>query len=52
MEMTSKQGNETKHTAKGRAKQTDMIMQREQKQQQAQSASLSHNSCRANLDGD
>ncbi|MEK1829165.1 hypothetical protein AAAC51_08595 [Priestia megaterium] len=35
MDMTSKQGNETKHTAKGRAKQTDMTIQKEQKQHQA-----------------
>ncbi len=52
MNMTLNQGNKTKHIAKGRMKQTDMTMQREQKQHQAQNASLSHNNCRANLDGD
>ncbi|AJI24411.1 hypothetical protein H8R29_16720 [Priestia megaterium] len=50
--MTLNQGNKTKHIAKVRTKQTDMTMQREQKQHQAQNASLSHNNCRANLDGD
>jgi len=52
MNMTLNQGNKTKHIAKGRTKHTDMTMQREQKQHQTQNASLSHNNCRANLDGD
>ncbi|WP_192885514.1 hypothetical protein [Priestia megaterium] len=50
--MTLNQGNKTKHIAKGRTKKEDMTMQGGKKQYEAQSTSLSHNNCRANLDGD
>ncbi|RMA90507.1 hypothetical protein [Priestia megaterium] len=50
--MTLNQGNKTKHIAKGRTGKDDRTMQDEKKQLEAQSTSLSHNNCRANLDGD
>ncbi len=52
MNMTLNQANKTKHIAKGRTEKDDMTMQGEKKQHEAQSTSLSHNNCRANLDGD
>ncbi|WP_165592333.1 hypothetical protein [Priestia megaterium] len=50
--MTLNQGNKTKHIAKGRMEKDDMTMQGEKNQHEAKSTSLSHNNCRANLDGD
>ncbi len=52
MNMTSNQGNKTKHIAKGRTEKGDRTMQGEQTQHEVQNTSLSHNNCRANLDGD
>ncbi|MGG0334527.1 hypothetical protein [Priestia aryabhattai] len=50
--MTLNQANKTKHTAKERTEKDDITMHGEKKQHEAQSTSLSHNNCRANLDGD
>ncbi len=52
MNMTLNQGKKTKHIAKGSTEEENMTMQGEKKQHEAQSTSLSHNNCRANLDGD
>ncbi|MCM3252193.1 hypothetical protein [Priestia aryabhattai] len=50
--MILNQGKKTKHIAKRGTEKEDMTMQGEKKQHAAQSTSLSHNNCRANLDGD
>ncbi|MEH7361992.1 hypothetical protein ABEP16_02180 [Priestia aryabhattai] len=50
--MTLNQGKKTKHIAKGSTEEENMTMQGEKKPHEAQSTSLSHNNCRANLDGD
>ena len=52
MNMIVNQGKKTKHIAKGSKDGENMTMQGEKKQHEAQSTSLSHNNCRANLDGD
>ncbi len=52
MNMILNQGKKTKHIAKRSTEKEDMTMQGEKKQHAAQSTSLSHNNCRANLDGD
>ncbi|WEA42432.1 MULTISPECIES: hypothetical protein [Priestia] len=50
--MIVNQGKKTKHIAKGSTEKEDMTIQDKKKQHEAQSTSLSHNNCRANLDGD